>query len=113
MLDKSNIFNVNDVHSSADIIDEDPISDQCHERSHYERGEQVHVQSVPWISQFSKKEESINRKLIYEPVLQYWTKKRERERERNVPEQRENDHCCDQHSEGRGISNLRDDPDDR
>lgn len=71
MLDKSNIFNVNDVHSSADIIDEDPISDQCHERSHYERGEQVHVQSVPWISQFSKKEESINRKLIYEPVLQY------------------------------------------
>lgn len=81
MLDKSNIFNVNDVHSSADIIDEDPISDQCHERSHYERGEQVHVQSVPWISQFSKKEESINRKLIYEPVLQYWTKEREREKE--------------------------------
>lgn len=74
----------------------------------------MHVQSVPWISQFSKKEDGINR-LIYEPALQYWTKKKEREKkkkERNVPEQRENDHRYDQHGEGRGISNLRDDPDD-
>lgn len=71
----------------------------------------MHVQSVPWISQFSKKEDGINR-LIYEPILQYWTNERRKKKERNVPEQRENDHRYDQHGEGRGISNLRDDPDD-
>lgn len=71
----------------------------------------MHVQSVPWIFQFSKKEDGINR-LIYEPILQYWTNERRKKKERNVPEQRENDHRYDQHGEGRGISNLRDDPDD-
>lgn len=71
----------------------------------------MHVQSVPWISQFSKKEDGINR-LIYEPILQYQTNERRKKKERNVPEQRENDHRYDQHGEGRGISNLRDDPDD-
>lgn len=97
LLDKSVILDVDHVHGSADI---DPISDQCHKRSHYERGEQVHVQFVPWVSQFSKRE------LID-------GSRRNEEKKEIIPEQRENDHRYDQHGEGRGISNLGHDPDDR
>lgn len=57
LLDKRILLvDVHDVHSQSNTIHEQPVPDQRHKRSHYKRGEQVHVQPVSGVPELSKRE---------------------------------------------------------